>query len=640
MRKITLLIALLCSVLGFSKRIYIQLGTEGSPKWTVSVAEPDSLIDLTVKGKSLQVWHREATGLVAGDEIWIAGGTYITDPAATLPTATAAVAITVKNGVNVYGGFAGTETSISQRAKGANPWDYTNATILSGNNVSTVAGFTSTPGLKFGTLTEATIVDGLTIQNYVRNGGNSPGCAVTMGTFAVMQNCIIKDNLLTFNVTANGGCGVVMQSDQPVGYPVLENCYIYNNNTDRSGGTTGSPNGGGGLIQGYALVKGCVIENNSALGLAGGIYINWGGTRSGGATIEDCIFKNNVSPLSGGGLNIIIKAGTTASEAIKNCQFIGNISGTSAGGLITDANTNVLLEGCSFIGNKGATAGGAQVSAATLMPIKNCLFEGNTSTGEGGAITLGKGTTTYNCIFANNKGRSAVYLNAPESKIYNCTFANNDTIALKIVATATACEVKNNIFWGNTDNTVTGGDAPSFMNNGYSGATGADSGTGTITTLTVSPNNTFVLPTTFVGSHAIGNAADSLLITSADWKIRTGSPTIDAGTDLSAMQVMTDIIGADRPAGAGYDLGAYEGSVEVSGTKNVVLTNAKVSVRNAAIVVESTDLSAVSVYNMSGMNMYRSNIDNYIHQVQLNKGIYLVQVMTSAGISTQKVVLY
>jgi len=640
MRKITLLIALLCSVLGFSKRVYVQLGTEGSPKWTVSVSDPDLLIDLSVLGKSIQDWHREATDLVAGDEIWIAGGTYVTDPSATLPTAAAAVAITVKNGVNIYGGFAGNETSVSQRAKGENPWDFTNATILTGNNVSTTPGYTSTPGLKFGTLTGATIVDGLTLQNYVRNGANSPGCAVTMVQYAVMQNCIIKDNLLTFNGTANGGCGVLMQCDQPTNYPVLENCYLFNNKTDRSGGTTGNPSGGAGIIQGFALVKGCVVENNSAVGIVGGLYANWGGSRSGGATIENCIFKNNISPLSGGGLSLDIKAGTTNSELIKNCQFIGNISGTTAGGLITDPDANIILEGCTFIGNKGATAGGAYISAATLQPVKNCVFEGNTSTGEGGAITLGKGTTTYNCIFANNKGRSAVYLNAPDSKIYNSTFANNDTIALKIVATATACEVKNNIFWGNTDNAVIGGDAPSFMNNGYSGATGADAGAGTITTLTVSPNNIFVSPTAFAGAHATGNAADSLLITAADWQVKTGSPTVDAGTDLSTMQIMTDIIGADRPIGAGYDLGAYEGSIDVSGTKNVVLTNAKVSIRNAAIVVESAGLSAVSVYNLSGMNMFKSNIDGHLHQVQLNKGVYLVQVMTSAGISTQKVILY
>ena len=62
------------------------------------------------------------TAAVSGDEIWVAAGVY-------KPTATAdrTISFALKNGVGVYGGFAGTETMRSQR----NP--NVNVTALSGD---------------------------------------------------------------------------------------------------------------------------------------------------------------------------------------------------------------------------------------------------------------------------------------------------------------------------------------------------------------------------------------------------------------------------------------------------------------------------------------------------------------------------
>lgn len=44
-----------------------------------------------------------------------------------------------------------------------------------------------------------------------------------------------------------------------------------------------------------------------------------------------------------------------------------------------------------------------------------------------------------------------------------------------------------------------------------------------------------------------------------DLRLCNGSVALDAGMDLSASGITTDIIEAARPSGSGYDIGAFEG---------------------------------------------------------------------------------
>ena len=82
------------------------------------------------------------TGLNAaasGDQVWVAAGTYVQ-------------CVTLKAGVALYGGFAGGETSLSQRN-----WT-THVTILDGNQAGSVV--TSPAGAM-----ASTRIDGFTIRN-------------------------------------------------------------------------------------------------------------------------------------------------------------------------------------------------------------------------------------------------------------------------------------------------------------------------------------------------------------------------------------------------------------------------------------------------------------------------------------------
>ena len=65
----------------------------------------------------------------AGDQIWVKAGTYA--PTTLIKsTKLTSKAFILKDGVSLYGGFAGTESSLADRQKGAEAYDFANATIL------------------------------------------------------------------------------------------------------------------------------------------------------------------------------------------------------------------------------------------------------------------------------------------------------------------------------------------------------------------------------------------------------------------------------------------------------------------------------------------------------------------------------
>jgi len=150
-------------------------------------------------------------------------------------------------------------------------------------------------------------------------------------------------------------------------------------------------------------------------------------------------------------------------------------------------------------------------------------------------------------VFTNNgSGASTVYLNADNSKIYNSTFAKNSGIGLKF-GTATGCEAKNNIFWSNGTNAITGG------TNDYNAY---ENTTAVANNVNLGISDPFITSTTYSGPDYVGKKAES---DAANWNLISGCPAINTGADLFASGVSTDLIGNARPTGAGaVDMGAYE----------------------------------------------------------------------------------
>lgn len=172
----------------------------------------------------------------SGDQVWVAAGTYIEN-------------ITLKSGAALYGGFAGNESSLTQRK-----WA-THKTILDGNQAGSVV--TSPQGA-----TAATRIDGFTVLN--GSGTQVTGDCCGAGIFCHESSPTIVNNTITANGaeplpdrTAHGG-GIYCSYSSPM---------IVNNTIAGNGASWG-----GGI---YCHESSPAIANNTIAGntasWAGGI---------------------------------------------------------------------------------------------------------------------------------------------------------------------------------------------------------------------------------------------------------------------------------------------------------------------------------------------------------------------------------
>jgi hypothetical protein len=275
-------------------RAVLQIGTcpeEYSTPATVTVSA-DTRHYVTVSGagtKDGSSWGNafDASQLQSAisfctNEVWVAAGTY--KPTTEVGgTGERFKTFQMKNGVAIYGGFAGTEGNLNERVIEAN------TTILSGdigspndNSDNSYHIFYHPDGLG---LTNSAVLDGFTIT-----GGNANTAAPN-----------------------NNGGGMYNNNNNPI----LKNCTFIANTANNGGAmfNMGTSN--------VALIN-CEIKSNQATESAGGgFWIHDGGQ----ITLTNCLVYNNTSPTYGGGM--IILPGVTGT--LINCTFSKNASGLGGG---------------------------------------------------------------------------------------------------------------------------------------------------------------------------------------------------------------------------------------------------------------------------------------------------------------------
>lgn len=261
-------------------------------------------------------------------EVWVAAGTY--KPQSQLISGmNYSASFRMRDGISVYGGFAGNETSKQERAKGTMPWDFTNVTVLEAayyesklawTNSKWTVGSDSRHVVWFAPMsgesdfTRITTLDGVTVQGGYAQGNTGLddfktdcGGGVYMdGANTYLTNCIVKENY----ATADGG-GVYLKNGR------IETSLIYNNNADANGGAV--------YVDNRGLVLRSMLSNNSALNGAG-VYLHNGAEAAGDEAddhpeyliLSTSVVSNNTA--RGNGAVYCDKGGVLMQNTITNNQ--------------------------------------------------------------------------------------------------------------------------------------------------------------------------------------------------------------------------------------------------------------------------------------------------------------------------------
>ena len=354
-----------------------------------------------------------AAALPPGVEVWVAAGSYRpSDSADKLAT------FQLTNGVAIYGGFAGGETTLAQRDP------VVNVTVLDGdlsgddqpfcdldldgtpdycnyadNSVHVVTG----TGADF-----SARLDGFTIR-----GGTGPlfgfdpsgsGLFVEGGS-PTLANLVFRENRA---LDANGiAAGAYIQPDQPM---FLQNLRFEANRAVTGGGLVLELDAGAAIPVG---LDGCVFENNIATGGAG-LFVE--GVE---ATCLDCTFVSNQAT-SGSAARVrasSINPSLPGLLTLSQCTVESNLGEA----VQVQTGSHLVVEGSRLAFNQ---EGAIDAHEAKSVDVRDSDFEGNTATVGAGINASGVGEITVSgstFVAQSATNGSAVSLGSSTGTISGCT---------------------------------------------------------------------------------------------------------------------------------------------------------------------------------------------------------------------------
>ena len=290
----------------------------------------------------------------AKDQIWVQAGTY---------TAPIPDGFTLQSGVSLYGGFAGTESSIDERTIDSDKaYRMTHQTILSGdvnkddevdgvnlifpantsraNNATHVLTIDLAPTQQSGNNnTEPTIVDGITFKGGHADQAKECGGGIYVtgsnngGGVYIIRRCFFIENYAT-----QGGALYVASnvSNTNNNECLIDRCGFFNNAAGQRGNAVNA--GGAIYLMGAGTVVNCAVFNNEN----GGIYL----ANRAAKVINSTVTRNTASGIDGGDntpvYNTVIWGNSTLSSdnhrpAFNHCAYPEANPGSG------DADGNVYL---------------------------------------------------------------------------------------------------------------------------------------------------------------------------------------------------------------------------------------------------------------------------------------------------------
>lgn len=266
----------------------------------------------------------------SGDQIWVAKGVYF-------PTAdnNRTISFSIKDGVALYGSFAGSETSIGERIIQAN---YSTLSGEIGTQQKTDNTFNV---LYTAHATKTTIIDGFIITGGYAGDENAESSRFSSGAG-------------WYNEGANKG---------NVSNPTVTNCKFIEN-TARDGAAVYNNAANGGSCQ--PSITNCTFQGNKAF-LGGGAIFNNGKERGECLPIIDKnIFNNNTAAFGGAIFNFGQNGKSVA--IINNSEFVNNkamVQGGCIFNLGTEGISKAKLINCEFTENKAPKGSTVANSLAT-----------------------------------------------------------------------------------------------------------------------------------------------------------------------------------------------------------------------------------------------------------------------------------
>jgi predicted outer membrane repeat protein len=414
--------------------------------WTLTVPAASKVVYVSPDGSDSNSglsWSRAKRSIsaallvaIGGDQIWVRHGVYYER-------------ITLKSGVAVYGGFRGTETSLSQRPPFPRRENDPYESIIHGgwgppSIVTTppnpsrpyrLDGFTISYGRDYngGGINVNDSSDLLTVENCIisRNHADTGG-GVFIGNNSSPRfiNCVISDNhaqehgggiavresspqligcTVKGNVSSDEGGGVFFY----YGAPVMIGCSV-SSNTARLGGGISS-------ISSQASLSGTAITNNTAFS-AGGIYCH-GSSVGTPPTLVNCLISGNSATDTGGGMRC------ESPVVLENCVVSGN-SASSGGGLACGYSL-AIIKGCVITSNAATfqEGGGVLLIDSRYATIYRTIISHNVAVTNGGGVSIYRGSTLVtSCVISENSAGDrggGLYTKDGVSTVTDCIVANN-----------------------------------------------------------------------------------------------------------------------------------------------------------------------------------------------------------------------
>lgn len=355
-----------------------------------------------------------------GHEIWVQAGVYMPALDARTPMAT----FHLKDGVAVYGGFAGTE-----RARDHRDWQ-ARITVLSGDlgrddttnpdrvvtDPANIVGQNAYHVVTGSEVNGTAILDGfvitagfasLTPPNIHGYGGGM----FNWGGSPTLANLIFTGNTAGKGAEYFGGGGMFnIRSSRPT----LTNVSFVANTAGSGGGMYND--GSDPVLRGVTLTGNRAIDNGGMTNYS-----------SSSPTLTDVTFSGNIASRNAGGMgnhtnsNPILKhvafQGNTAgdygggmgnyqsSPALTDVEFSDNRAGREGGGMHNGSSSSPALTNVTFVGNTTTVNGGGMVNSESSPTLTNVTFSDNTAGEYGGGMcnTFSSRPTLTNVTFTGNQ---------------------------------------------------------------------------------------------------------------------------------------------------------------------------------------------------------------------------------------------